>query len=161
MPRVLQKAERSLKELCLINIIAHIDSLWYKDFLDKYFGTTHFMYILGAFDDLPYKLIHELWLCLKRRRLLRKHHAYILISPYLSELDLSQTDSDLGLMLSLAAQRCFKLQSLNLSHNKLSRDIFARSLPLMSQLTSLSLASSNITDQQVSERVQGLLQWRI
>ena len=24
--------------------------------------------------------------------LLRKHHAYILISPYLSELDLSQTD---------------------------------------------------------------------
>lgn len=150
MPRVLQKAERSLKELCLLNIIAHTDSLWYKDFLDKYFGTTHFMYILGAFDDLPYKLIHELWLCLKRRRLLRKHHAYILISPYLSELDLSQTDSDLGLMLSLAAQRCFNLQSLNLSHNKLSRDLFSRSLPLMSQLTSLSLASSNITDQQVS-----------
>ena len=60
MPRVLQKAERSLKELCLNNIIAHTDSLWYKDFLDKYFGTTHFMYILGAFDDLPHKLI-GLW----------------------------------------------------------------------------------------------------
>ena len=53
-------------------------------------------------------------------------------------------------MLSLAAQRCFKLQTLNLSHNKLPRDLFSRSLPLMSQLTSLSLASSNVTDQQVS-----------
>ena len=149
MPRVLQKAERSLKELCLVNIIRNIDSYWYKDFLDKYFGNTHFMYILGAFDDLPPKLIHDLWLCLKTRKVLRKHHAYILISPYFSELDLSHTDSDLALMISLAVQRCFQLHSLNLSHNKLPKDVILRSLPLLTQLTSLSLAYSNVTDQQV------------
>ena len=152
MPRVLQKAERSLKELCLLNIIHNIETLWYKDFLDKNFNNnTHFLYLLGPFDDLPHKLIQDLWLCLKRKRFIRRHHAYILISPYLSELDLSKTEADLGLMLGLAAQRCFKLQSLNLSHNKqLPRDMISRSLPLLTKLTSLSLAHSNVTDQQVS-----------
>ena len=53
-------------------------------------------------------------------------------------------------MLGLAAQRCFQLQSLNLSHNKLPRDMISRSLPLLTKLTSLSLAYSNVTDQQVS-----------
>ena len=54
-------------------------------------------------------------------------------------------------MLGIAAQRCFKLQSLNLSHNKqLLRDMISRSLPLLTKLTSLSLAHSHLTDQQVS-----------
>lgn len=150
MPRVLQKSDLTLKELCLRSIVSKIDNYWYKDFLDNYYGSIHFMYLLGPFDDLPPDLIHDIWLCLKTRRLLRKHHGYLLISPYLASLDLAHSEADLGLMLLLAAQRCFQLQNLDLSHNKLPKEMFSRAVPSLTQLRSLSLAHSSVTDRQVS-----------
>ena len=148
MPRVVQTASLPLKELCLRSITNRIDSYWCKDFLEKYSGTIHFMYVLGPFDDLPPNLIHDIWLCLKRRKLLRKHHGYLLISPYLTKLDLSHCE-DLTLSLLLASQRCFQLSNLDLSHNRLPKDMFSKAIPNFTKITSLSMSYSNVSDVQV------------
>ena len=148
MPRVVQTASLPLKELCLRSITNKIDSYWCRDFLEKYSGTIHFMYVLGPFDDLSPNLIHDIWLCLKRRKLLRKHHGYLLISPYLTKLDLSHCE-DLTLSLLLASQRCFQLTNLDLSHNRLPKDMFSKTIPNFTKITSLSMSYSNVSDVQV------------
>eukprot|EP00092_Neocalanus_flemingeri_P039677 GFUD01043209.1.p1 GENE.GFUD01043209.1~~GFUD01043209.1.p1 ORF type:complete len:508 (-),score=130.51 GFUD01043209.1:39-1562(-) len=150
MPQVLQKASISLKTLCLRNISEHLDSLWCRRFLDYYYGSAHFMYIIGPFDQLPPSLIQDLWVHLKQRKLLRKHHVYLLISPYTLALDLSHCDTDLGLMLLLTSQRCFQLRQLDLSNSKLPRDQLSSCLPTLTKLTTMSLAHSSITDTLVS-----------
>ena len=112
-------------------------------------GTTQFFYVLGPFDELPPNLIHDIWLCLKTRKLLRRHHGFLLISPFFSKLDLSNSETDFNLFLHLATQRCFMLTQLSLSHNKLSRDLITKTLPSFTKLTSLSMSYSNVTDNQV------------
>jgi len=150
MPRVPQTASSSLKELCLKSITDKIDSHWCKHFLQYHKGTTQFFYVLGPFDELPPNLIHDIWLCLKTRKLLRRHHGFLLISPFFSKLDLSYSETDFNLFLHLATQRCFMLTQLSLSHNKLSRDLITKTLPSFTKLTSLSMSYSNVTDNQVS-----------
>jgi len=150
MPRVPQTANSSLKELCLKSITNKIDSHWCKHFLDYYKGTTQYFYVLGPFDELPPSLIHDIWLCLKRRKLLRRHHGYLLISPFYSTLDLSNSETDFNLFLHLAAQRCFMLTQLSFSHNKLPRDLITKTLPSFTKLMSLSMSYSNVTDNQIS-----------
>jgi len=145
MPRV-DQGEASLKALCLTNIAANLDKLWCRHFLQRYYGQGHFLYILGPFDDLPPALVALLWGHLKARRMLRKHHLYLLISPYASSLDFSSSDADLSTMLLLAGQRCFHLRHLDLSSCKLPKTQFSETLPLLTGLTSLSLARSSVTD---------------
>ena len=91
MPRVKQKASDSLKSLCLRSISDNIDKIWSREFLQNYYGKTHYLFVLGGplrwdhlnilfiyfpsgpFDDLPPRLIHEVLVTLKERKLLRKH----------------------------------------------------------------------------------------
>ena len=47
MPRVKQKASRSLKELCLQSISSNIDSFWCREFLENYHGKAHYLFVLG------------------------------------------------------------------------------------------------------------------
>ena len=47
MPRVKQKASRSLKELCLQNISSNIDRFWCREFLENYHGKAHYLFVLG------------------------------------------------------------------------------------------------------------------
>ena len=150
MPRVKQKASSTLKQLCLNSIADKMDSYWCRDFLEKYYGHTHFVYVIGPFDELPPNLIHDIWLCLKTRKLLRKHHSYLLVSPYAGSLDLSHCEADLSHMLHLASQRCFQLTNLSLASNKLPKDMFSKTLPMFTKLNTLSLAYSNVNNEQVS-----------
>jgi len=139
-----------MKSLCLRSISENMDSLWCRRFLDYYSGNAHYMYVIGPFDQLPPSLIQDLWVYLKQKKLLRKHHIYLLISPYTRTLDLSHCDADLGLMLLLTSQRCFQLRQLNLSYSKLPRDQLSNCLPNLSELTSLTLAHSSITNSLLS-----------
>jgi len=146
MPQVLQRSKIPLKELCLASIAVNLDNLWCRRFLDYYAGTAHFMYTIGPFDQLPSCLIQDIWVYLKQRKMLRKHHIYLLISPYTRTMDLSHCEADLGLMLLLTSQRCFQLKHLDLSHNRLPRDQLSTSLPTLTCLTSVCLAHTSITD---------------
>lgn len=87
---------------------------------------------------------------LKERKLLRKHHCYLLISPYFKSLNLSHCEENLGLLLQLSQQRCYCLLELDLSHNKLPKELTLRCLPALSNLTSLSFSFSSLTDSQVA-----------
>jgi len=150
MPRPDQAPAASLKSLCLTNIAVHADSLWCRNFLDHYYGTAHFLYVLGPWDELPAPLLAELWAEMRRRKLLRRHHAYLLISPWARRLDLSGCgEADIGLQLTLAAQRCSRLTELELSHCRLPREQFSRALAGMTCLTRLGLAHTNTTDPQL------------
>jgi len=146
MPQVLQRSKITLKKLCLASISLNLDTLWCRRFLDHYAGTAHFMYVIGPFDQLPSCLIQEIWIYLKQRKMIRKHHIYLLISPYTRTMDLSHCEADLGLMLLLTSQRCFQLQQLDLSYNRLPRDQLSTALPIFTCLTSVSLAHTSITD---------------
>ena len=166
MPRVKQIASISLKNLCLHNIIVNIDRLcekikkiickslslrlWCRHYLQRYHGTGHFIFVLGPFDDLPPSLIQELWILLKSRKMLRKHHIYLLISPFAKSIDLSGCDADLSTMLLLTGQRCFALERLSLSGCKLPKTQLSASLPLLTRLTTLTLSKSTITDNLLS-----------
>ena len=66
MPRVKQKASRSLKELCLQSISCSIDSLWCREFLEKYHGKAHYLFVLGRLEEgnwlkLQNTFIRSLW----------------------------------------------------------------------------------------------------
>jgi len=150
MPQVKQIASISLKNLCLHNILANIDRVWCRHYLQRYHGTGHFIFVLGPFDDLPPSLIQELWLLLKSRKMLRKHHIYLLVSPFAKSIDLSGCDADLSTMLLLTGQRCFALERLSLAGCKLPKTQLSASLPLLTRLTNLSFSKSSITDSLLS-----------
>lgn len=149
MPRKAVIQLGTLTQNCLNCICTHMDSLWCKQFIEELFGKGHYRYVVGPFDDLPATLIHQLFMRLKERKLLRKHHLYLLINPFLKTLDYSGENNDLGLLLELVRLRCRVLKTLNLSHcTKLPRKAFQDAFPLFSQnLRSLNLAQCGITDQ--------------
>lgn len=123
-----------------------MDKVWCRDYLSLYHGQAHYMYFISPLDNLPPNLIQDVWLLLKARRMIRKHHVYLLISPFSRSMDLSSCDADLSLMLLLTSQRCFQLSSLSLTGCKIPKTQFSQSLPSLTRLTSLSLTHSSITD---------------
>ena len=82
--------------------------------------------------------------------MLRKHHIYLLISPFAKSIDLSGCDADLATMLLLTGQRCFALERLSLAGCKLPKTQLSASLPLLTRLTNLSFSKSSITDSLLS-----------
>ena len=124
--------------------------VWCRQYLQRYHGTGHFLYVLGPFDDLPPSLIQELWILLKSRKMLRKHHVFLLVSPFAKSIDLSGCDADLSTMLLLTGQRCFALAHLSLAGCKLPKTQFSSSIPQLTRLTTLNLSKSSITDSLLS-----------
>lgn len=142
---------KSLVDLCVDNVVTHVDDLWAKDFLLHYHGQSHWRFTLGPFDTLPAGLAHRIWIHLKNRKLLRKHHVYLLVHPGLRELDASREHVDLGLALELAAVRCPGLRGLDLSWaQKFPKAAFLQLYPSFSGLTALNLAGVKVVDDQVA-----------
>lgn len=144
MPR--HAPAKSLKHQCIDNVIKHIDSVWCKDFLATMFNQSHWLHILGPFDNIPAKLCHEIFMILRERKLLKKHHVYLLINPHYETLILKKEASDLNLMLHLASVRCQYLKKLDLSDCTKIPKAFQNDFPCFSSLTDLNLCRTNITD---------------
>merc|ERR1711860_393823 len=81
---------KSLQESCLLNIVRHMDTTWCKDFLahQSQLNKIQCRFVLGPFDDLPPKLVHEIWMKMLETRTLKKHHVYLLLSPFFVNLSL-------------------------------------------------------------------------
>ena len=142
---------KSLVDLCVDNVVAHVDALWAKDFLLSYHGQAHWLFTLGPFDTLPASLAHKIWLNLKNRKLLRKHHVYLLLHPGLRELDASREQVDLGLALHLASVRCPGLRRLDLSWApKFPKATFLQLYPSFPGLTTLDLSGIKVVDDEVA-----------
>jgi len=147
MPQVIQKANISLKHLCLQSIAKFIDEIWCADFLQHLFGLSHWLYVVGPFDHIPPSLAHTIFVHLKNHKLLRKHHIYLLISPYAKKLDFSDCVSDLSLLFQLSAQRAKRSVShLDFSNTKIPKNIFSSTLPELKLIRTLNASHTNIDD---------------
>ena len=134
---------RGLAEQCVDNIVSNMDTVWCKEFLTGLFGQSHWLYVMGPFDTLPFDLVHRIFVRLKDRKMLRKHHIYLLINPYLKRLDVSRESSnEIGLILQLLGTRCRQLQHLDLSFTtRFPKITFLQEFPSFSKrLTSLDLS---------------------
>jgi hypothetical protein len=151
MPRVVQKADLSLKYLSLVSIGNFIDKIWCQHFIKYMFGQSYWRYIIGPFDSIPPGLTHDIFLHLKERKLLRKHHIFLLISPYAKQLDFSGCITELSLMLQLAGHRAIRANSLDLSGTKIPKNILSETLSTsLKTVSHLNLSRTNIGDDVVS-----------
>ena len=98
---------KTLKNLAFENIIRHMDSVWTSQYV-KDWGNTHLLYVEGPFDCLTPSDCHWILSELAMRRILKRHHIYLLINPYLKILNLSdfRDASKIKLILDLALTRC-------------------------------------------------------
>ncbi len=55
-----------------------MDGFWCRG-LDK---QSNFRFVVGPFDDIPVKLVQEIFGQLKERKQLRKHHVQLLLSTF-------------------------------------------------------------------------------
>ena len=133
---------KCLKAACLNSIATHMDSLWCSHFLRTMFNQSHWLHVVGPFSTLPAELVHDIYITLKSKRQLKKHHVYLLISPYLQKLDCSKLDpAELNLSLQLATSRCSKLQRLNMSWcTKVNTNVFATTMSTLDKLTHLNVS---------------------
>jgi len=147
MPQVEQKAEKSLQKICIENICKHIDTVWCKHFIENYYKKSHYRYVIGPFDELPPSIIQEIFVFLKKKKLLRKHHLYLLISVYSKSLNFSGCDIDLNLMLQLSMERCYMLEQLIISRcMKIPKTILNNLISTLDSLVSIEAAHSNVGD---------------
>jgi hypothetical protein len=147
----LRKPVSTLKQLTMDNILRHMDSFHCKSFLETlYKQNTRWRFVLSPFDDLPVKLCHEVLIALKEKKMMRKHHVNLLVSPNLSEIDLSrESGNEVGVTLQLCGVRCGeRLKKLNLSFcSKIPKNVFVEEFPKLSRLSSLDLSHNNVGDE--------------
>jgi len=85
MPR--RSPAKSLKDTCIESIVANMESVWsvaYKKAVKASPAgqADKWIYVLGPFDGLPSSLAHAIFVRLKERKMLRKHHIQLLIGPF-------------------------------------------------------------------------------
>ncbi|XP_023340689.1 uncharacterized protein LOC111710787 [Eurytemora carolleeae] len=148
MPRVRQRAFMSLQRLCIENVCQNMDEVWSKHFLDYFYKKSHCKFIIGPFDSIIPSLSQEIFVSLKERKQLRRHHIYLLISIYHKLLDFSGCEADLNLMLQITLERCYKLEQLNISRcMKIPRGILNNLISTVGgTLLKIEVSSSNIGD---------------
>ena len=98
---------KSLRNLAFENIIKNVDAVWTSQYV-KDWGNKNLMYVEGPFDCLTPSDCHWIFSELAMRRILKRHHIYLLINPYLKILNLSdfRDASKIKLILDLALTRC-------------------------------------------------------
>jgi len=151
MPQVAQLFEKTLQGWCVESICKNMDTLWCKDFLDKYYKIHHLTYVIGPFDSILPSLCEEIFSTLKRQKQLRRHHSYLLISVYQRRIDVSGIEVDLNLILKLVQERCYLLNQLVISRcMKLPLAQLNGLISTTTNLVSIEAASSNIGNEFVS-----------
>ncbi|XP_059094084.1 uncharacterized protein LOC131889094 [Tigriopus californicus] len=148
MPNEARGVVRSLAHICIKNVIANMENLWCRKFVEHFFKQAHWLYVIGPFDSLPPKLCHDIFESMIERKLLRKHHVYLMIHPNFTKLNCSRESNELALILSLVSTRCAALQELNLSGcAKLPKTVFLEEFPTISKhLRHLDLSHSSASD---------------
>lgn len=138
----------SLADICIQNVLTNMETLWCQNFIEHLFKRAHWLHVIGPFDALPPKLCHDIFERMIERKLLRKHHIYLLIHPNYKRLNCSRESNELALILSLASTRCGSLQELNLSYcAKLPKTAFLEEFPTIAKnLRHLDLSHSAASD---------------
>lgn len=144
----------SLTRLCLLSLAENINSIWAKDYTDKYLDQYLFRHIMGPFNMLCAELVEELIKLLCIRKKLSRAALDLLLVPQLRVLSLASCP---GLattaVCSQIATRCQLLSNLDFSGaQQLSSKVLLQTLPNLLKLRSLSLAGTT-TDKSVIQAV--------
>lgn len=144
----------SLTHLCLLSLAENINTIWAKDYTDKYLDQYLFRYIIGPFDVLCSELVDELIRLLCIRKKLSRAALDLLLVPQLRALSLASCPglATTAVCAQISA-RCQLLSNLDLSGaQQLSSKVLLQTLPSLLKLRSLSLAGTN-TDKSVIQAV--------
>lgn len=141
---------KTLKNLAFENIIKNVDAVWTAKYV-KDWGDKHLMYVEGPFDCLTPPDCHWILSELAMRRILKKHHIYLLINPYLKILNLSdfRDASKIKLILDLALTRCQNLKKIVLKFSQDFSTLFMPYLEILNNLTELELPNTRLNNHDV------------
>lgn len=146
---------KSLKSIAFESIIRNIDNVWTSKYV-KDWGDKHLLYVEGPFDCLTPGDCHSILTELAARKILKRHHIYLLVNPYFQALNLSEfrdgkkDGSKLKLILDLALTRCQNLKKMVI---KSSQDFAATLMPyleLFNNITDLELPNTRLNNFDVS-----------
>ncbi|KAE8628453.1 hypothetical protein XENTR_v10000022 [Xenopus tropicalis] len=140
----------TLADLCLQNIAENMQSLWLKDYTEKYMEEYNFMYIEGPFNQLSGAIVQELLRILGESHKLNKAGLHLLLQPHLTELSLRPCAGLVNNAIThLVARRCKILTSLDLgSCTRVPAASLAQLIEGLPRLTKLCLADTQ-SDSQV------------
>ncbi|XP_072289619.1 uncharacterized protein [Eucyclogobius newberryi] len=140
----------SLTRLCLLSLADNMNTVWVKDYADKYLNHYLFRHIMGPFNVLCADLVEDLikLLCLKKK--LSRAALDLLLVPQLRTLSLPNCP---GLVTPAVcdqiAARCQLLSSLDFSGaQQLSSKVLSQTFSSLTKVRFLSLAGTN-TDKSV------------
>uniref|UniRef100_A0AAV2MRY0 Uncharacterized protein n=1 Tax=Knipowitschia caucasica TaxID=637954 RepID=A0AAV2MRY0_KNICA len=140
----------SLTRLCLLSVVDNINTIWVKDYSDKYLDHYIFRQIMGPFNVLCSDLVEDLikLLCIKKR--ISRASLDLLLVPQLRTLCLATCP---GLVTTVVctqiAARCSHLSCLDFSGaQQISSKILSQTFLSLPKLRSLSLAGTT-TDSSV------------
>jgi len=141
---------KTLKNLAFENIIKHVDSVWTSQYV-KDWGNKHLLYVEGPFDILTPADCHWILSELAMRKILKRHHIYLLINPYLKILNLSdfRDASKIKLILDLALTRCSRLKKIVLKYSQDFSTLFMPYLEILNNLTELELPNTRLNNYDV------------
>ena len=71
---------KSLQSLAFDNVVKHMDSFWSVKYL-KEWKHKHLLNVEGPFNILTTEMCHDIFRELINRKVLKKHHIYLLINP--------------------------------------------------------------------------------
>lgn len=135
----------SLTQICLLSLADNINSVWVKDYAEKYLDQYLFRHIMGPFNFLCAELVEELLMLLCTRKKLSRGALDLLLVPQLRSLSLENCP---GLASSAVcaqiAARCQLLSHLDFSGaQQLPSKVLSQTLHCLPKLRSLSLAGTS------------------
>ena len=141
---------KTLKNLAFQNIIKNVDKVWTSKYVEDW-GDKHLLYVEGPFDCLTPSDCHWILSELAMRRILKRHHIYLLINPYLKILNLSdfRDASKIKLILNLALTRCQNLKKITLRFSQDFSSLFMPYLEILNNLTELELPNTRLNNYDV------------
>ncbi len=148
MPR--HALPKSLKNVAFDCIIKNIDNFWGARYLEDW-GDKHLAFVEGPFDCLRPVDCHWILSELAMRRILKRHHIYLLISPFMKILNLSdfRDASKIKLILQLALTRCQNLKKIVLKFSQDFSTLFLPNLDILTKLSELELPNTRLVNEDV------------
>lgn len=144
----------SLTRLCLFSLAENINTVWAKDYTDKYLDQYVFRHIMGPFNVLCAELVEELIRLLCIRKKLSRAALDLLLVPQLRALSLASCPGLVSnAVCAQIAARCQLLTNLDFSGaQQISSKVLLQTLPSLLKLRSLSLAGTT-TDKRLIQAV--------
>ena len=142
-------APKTLRNLTIDNILRNIE-FWCKNYV-RDFGDKFVRFVEGPFDCVTPKDCYLILNELATRKVLKRHHIYLLINPYLDCINLNAVKDicKSKLILELAIIRCQRLNKVILKRSNDFTNIFLQNVDIFNNLKELELPETRLSNDDV------------